>query len=93
MTRALAIQAGLGLASGIAGAALLRRRPATPEATYALRIAGMMTQNCVAFTAVSRDAEPYEVSVLSNCVTTVDGNIQQFALQALSTRVAVVVDA
>lgn len=58
-----------------------------------LRIAGMMTQNCVAFTAVSRDAEPYEVSVLSNCVTTVDGNIQQFALQALSTRVAVVVDA
>jgi hypothetical protein len=42
MTRALAIQAGLGLASGIAGATLLRRRPATREATYALRIAGMM---------------------------------------------------
>ena len=58
-----------------------------------LRIAGMMTQNCVAFTAVSRDATPYEVSVLCNCVTTVDGHIQQFALQALSTRVAVVVDA
>ena len=58
-----------------------------------LRIAGMMTQNCVAFTAVSRDAAPYEVSVLCNCVTTVDGHIQQFALHALSTRVAVVVDA
>lgn len=42
MTRALAIQAGLGLASGIAGATLLRCRPTTPEATYALRIAGMM---------------------------------------------------
>ena len=58
-----------------------------------LRIAGMMTQNCVVFTAVSRDATPYEVSVLCNCVTTVDGHIQQFALHALSTRVAVVVDA
>ena len=58
-----------------------------------LLIGGMMTQNCVAFTAVSRDAAPYEVSVLCNCVTTVDGHIQQFALQALSTRVAVVVDA
>lgn len=42
MNRALAIQAGLGLASGIAGATLLRRRPARAEATYALRIAGMM---------------------------------------------------
>ena len=42
MTRALALQAGLGLASGIAGATLMRRRTATPETTYALRIAGMM---------------------------------------------------
>jgi len=61
--------------------------------TTGLRIAGMMTQNCVAFTAISRDAAPYEVSVLSNCTTTVDRNIQQFALHALSTRVAVVADA
>lgn len=42
MTRALAIQAGLGLASGIAGVTLLRRRAASVEAAYALRIAGMM---------------------------------------------------
>ena len=42
---------------------------------------------------VSRDAAPYEVSVLCNCVTTVDGHIQQFALHVLCTRVAVVVDA
>ena len=42
MTPALAIQAGLGLVSGIAGTVLLRRRPASREATYALRIAGMM---------------------------------------------------
>ncbi len=58
-----------------------------------LHIAGMMTQNCVAFTAVSRDADPYEVSVLSDCVTTVDRNIQRFALHALSTRVRVTTDA
>ncbi len=44
MTRALALalQAGLGLASGIAGTTLLRRRAASPQATYATRIAGMM---------------------------------------------------
>ena len=42
MTRALALQAGIGIASGIAGLALLRRRAATPEAAYATRIAGVM---------------------------------------------------
>ncbi len=42
MTRALAIQAGIGLASGVTGLALLRRRAASAEARYALRIAGMM---------------------------------------------------
>ena len=42
MTRALAIQAGLGLASGIAGATLLRRRAGSAPAIYAIRIAGMM---------------------------------------------------
>lgn len=42
ITPALAIQAGIGAASGIAGVTLLLRRAATREATYALRIAGMM---------------------------------------------------
>lgn len=42
MTRALAVQAGIGIASGVAGLALLRRRAATPEGAYAGRIAGMM---------------------------------------------------
>ena len=42
MNRALAIQAGIGIASGVAGIALLRRRAASPEGTYALRIAGTM---------------------------------------------------
>ncbi|MFN3402361.1 MAG: hypothetical protein ACK4Z4_18630 [Ferrovibrio sp.] len=42
MTRALVIQAGIGIASGVAGLALLRRRAASPKGIYALRIAGMM---------------------------------------------------
>lgn len=42
MTRALAIQAGIGIASGVAGIILLCRRAASPEGAYALRIAGTM---------------------------------------------------
>lgn len=42
MTRALAIQAGIGIASGVAGLTLLRRRAASREGVYALRIAGTM---------------------------------------------------
>ena len=42
MTRALALQAGIGIMSGIAGLALLRRRAITPQGAYAARIAGMM---------------------------------------------------
>ncbi|KRA51529.1 isochorismatase family protein [Pseudoxanthomonas sp. Root630] len=58
-----------------------------------LRIAGMMTQNCVAFTAVSPGAARYRVSVLSDCTTTVDEAIHGFALHALSTRVEIGPDA
>ncbi|MCR5870167.1 MULTISPECIES: hypothetical protein [unclassified Sphingomonas] len=42
MNRALAIQAGIGIASGAAGIALLRRRAASREGAYALRIGGTM---------------------------------------------------
>lgn len=42
MTRALAIQAGIGIASGVAGLTLLRRCAASAEGIYALRIAGTM---------------------------------------------------
>ncbi len=42
MTRALALQADIGIVSGVAGLALLRRRAATAEGVYATRIAGMM---------------------------------------------------
>lgn len=58
-----------------------------------LRIAGMMTQNCVAHTALSRGADPYRVSVLSDCTTTVDPVIHGFALNALSTRVTLATSA
>lgn len=58
-----------------------------------LRIAGMMTQNCVVFTALSPAADRYDVSVVSDCTTTLDEAIHGFALHGLSTRVAVQADA
>jgi nicotinamidase-related amidase len=59
----------------------------------ALRIAGMMTQNCVVFTALSPAADHYDVSVVSDCTTTVNEAIHGFALHGLSTRVTVQPDA
>ena len=53
-------------------------------------ICGMMTQNCVTHTAISKAAEPYSVKVLSDCCTTVSQMIHLIALSALSTRVALV---
>ena len=55
-----------------------------------VRIAGMMTQNCVTHTAISRDADRYRIEVLAPCTTTVDEMIHRIALSALSTRVEVV---
>jgi len=53
-----------------------------------LLICGMMTQNCVTHTAISKAAENYQVSILSDCCTTVDQMIHAIALNAVSTRVA-----
>jgi nicotinamidase-related amidase len=50
----------------------------------------MMTQNCVTHTAISKSAEKYKVSVLPDCCTTVSEMIHRIALNALSTRVALV---
>ena len=55
-----------------------------------LLVCGMMTQNCVTHTAISKSAEKYQVSVLSDCCTTVDEMIHTIALNALSTRVSLV---
>ena len=53
-------------------------------------ICGMMTQNCVTHTAISKDAEKYKVKVLKDCCTTVNEAIHQIALNGLSTRVDLV---
>lgn len=53
-----------------------------------LLICGMMTQNCVTHTAISRAAEKYSVKVLRDCCTTVDRMIHQIAINALSTRIS-----
>lgn len=55
-----------------------------------LWIAGMMTQNCVTFTAISQMAEKYDVSVLPDLCSTVDEMINNIALRALSTRVKLI---
>ena len=58
-----------------------------------LLICGMMTQNCVTHTAISKSAEKYDVSILTDCTTTVDVMIHNIALHAVSTRVPLVTSA
>jgi nicotinamidase-related amidase len=53
-----------------------------------LLIAGMMTQNCVTHTAISKAAEKYKVSILPDCCTTVSEMLHLIALHAVSTRTA-----
>jgi len=55
-----------------------------------LLLCGMMTQNCVTHTAISKSAEKYKVSIVADCCTTVDEMIHNIALHALSPRVALV---
>lgn len=53
-----------------------------------LILCGMMTQNCVTNTALSRQADAYKnVSVLTDASTTVSEILHLIALNALSTRV------
>ena len=54
---------------------------------HQLLLCGMMTQNCVTHTALSRAADKYEVAVLADCCTTVDQMLHAIALNALSIRV------
>lgn len=55
-----------------------------------LLVCGMMTQNCVTHTVISKAAEKYEVSILSDCCTTVSEPIHLIALHAVSTRARLV---
>lgn len=52
-----------------------------------LLVCGMMTQNCVTHTAISKAAEKYRVTILPDCCTTVSEIIHNIALHAVSTRV------
>ena len=51
-----------------------------------LLICGMMTQNCVTHTAISKSAEKYQTSILVDCCTTINEMIHNIALHAVSTR-------
>ncbi|MCI5227973.1 MAG: cysteine hydrolase [Candidatus Electrothrix sp. AX2] len=55
-----------------------------------LLVCGMMTQNCVTHTAISKAAEKYMVSILTDCCTTVNEAIHMIALHAVQTRVRLV---
>jgi nicotinamidase-related amidase len=52
-----------------------------------LLVCGMMTQNCVTHTAISKAAEKYSVAILVDCCTTVSEILHLIALHAVSTRV------
>lgn len=54
-----------------------------------LLVCGMMTQNCVTHTAISKAAEKYTVTVLSDCCTTVSEILHLIALHAVSIRVKI----
>ncbi len=55
-----------------------------------LLVCGMMTQNCVTHTAISKAAEKYKISILQDCCTTVSQPIHLIALNAVSTRLPLV---
>jgi nicotinamidase-related amidase len=55
-----------------------------------LLVCGMMTQNCVTHTAISKSAEKYKVSILPDCCTTVNEMLHNIALHAVSTRLSLV---
>ena len=53
-----------------------------------LLVCGMMTQNCVTHTAISKAADVYQVSILPDCCTTVSEMLHLIALHAVSTRLS-----
>jgi nicotinamidase-related amidase len=55
-----------------------------------LLICGMMTQNCVTHTAISKSAEKYSVKILTDCCTSVSQMIHLIALNAVAVRVVLI---
>ena len=58
-----------------------------------LLVCGMMTQNCVTHTAISKAAEKYDVAIISDLCTTVTELLHLIALHAVSTRMKLVTSA
>ena len=58
-----------------------------------LLICGMMTQNCVVFTAMSRDADPFRVQVIGDLCTAPIAPVHLIALNALGSKTEVVTTA
>ncbi len=52
-------------------------------------LAGMMTQNCITHTAISKQAENYNVRVIADACTAPTETVHQVALRALADRVTV----
>lgn len=55
-----------------------------------LLVCGMVTQNCVTHTAISKSAEKYKVCILPDCSMTVNEVLHNIALRAVCTRVPLV---
>jgi nicotinamidase-related amidase len=55
-----------------------------------LLVCGMMTQNCVTHTAISKAADKYNVAILPDCCTTVSEILHLIALNAVSTRLKLI---
>ena len=55
-----------------------------------LLLCGMMTQNCVTHTAISKFAEKYKISIIADCCTTVNEMIHKIALNAVSIRIPLI---
>lgn len=52
-----------------------------------LFVCGMMTQNCVTHTSISKSAEKYNIKIVPDCCTSIDQMIHLIALAAVSTRI------
>lgn len=59
------------------------------EGVEDLLICGMMTQNCVVFTAMSQAAEPFDVTVIGDLCTAPTEAVHKIALNALGSKLRV----
>ncbi|WP_299817245.1 isochorismatase family protein [uncultured Roseibium sp.] len=59
------------------------------EGVTELLICGMMTQNCVVFTAMSRSADPFDVTVIGDLCAAPTEAVHKIALNALASKLRV----